>query len=533
MVEEKKETQVEKKSVGQVFKDSFIELGQTFKAFVKAPRALWGLNIPYVIEGITYFGFVTILVTFCGENLGMNDLHSGWVAGFLTGGITFAMLLMGGIADKIGVRLSLALSLMVMAVGRGIVALSGTIDLGAGLWSPMFFAFMVGVVIIILGYGLYQPAAYAGVKRWTNPQTAAMGYAVIYGLMNLGAFLSGMFSPVIRHAFKDTLPPNGLPAVIWFYTGLTVVASILTLMFITKKADKNAVDRVKIEADGMAKDGKKDEKKEEQTEKHDIKVNNNPLIAFVILAVASLVFAFLIKAGKVSMPSWIGWGLVSVFAFLTCAEFLRKRPDHPFWDRRFVFFIFILIPVQTLFAHNWLTIPVYLQRAFGVESAANQYFEFFSNLNPIIIFVLAPLVAGLTARANVYRMMIIGTIVMALPTFLLVIGPNIHLFVLYIVLMSIGEAMWQPRFLQWIAEIAPKGKTGMYMGIGQFPWFLTKMITAAYSGWFLSQYIPDPSLGKAINSESLWLIYSLIAMASPIALIVARKWMYKGMTKNG
>ena len=95
--------------------------------------------------------------------------------------------------------------------------------------------------------------------------------------------------------------------------------------------------------------------------------------------------------------------------------------------------------------------------------------------------------------------------------------------------MSIGESMWQPRFLQWIAEIAPEGKTGLYMGIGQFPWFLTKMLTGLYSGAFVARYLPRPDTGMPIESGKLWLIYAFIAMVTPIALILARKWMLTGM----
>ncbi len=512
----------EKKTPGQVIVESMIELGRTFKAFFKAPRALWGINLPYIVEGLVYFGFVTILVTFCSENLKLSDLHSGWIAGALTGGITFAMLLLGGFSDKLGVRLSLVISLAVMAVGRAIVAFSGTVNLGSGLWSPMFFAVILGLLFVIVGYGLYQPAAYAGVKRYTNPQTAAIGYAVIYGLMNLGAFASGILSPLIRHAFEETLPPNGLAAVVWFYTGLTVLSSAATYFIITRKVDRQAVEQVAAE----------DPKQETPKPKPEATINNNLLFVLGGLALAAWVFAFAIKAGKIALPSSLGWGSVIVLMFLLCAEFLRKRPDHPFWDRHFVFFIFVLVPVQTLFAHTWLTVPIYLQRAFEEGSPANRYFEFFSNLNPIIIFVLAPIVAGLTARVNVYKMMIVGTLVMAVPTFLLAFPPSLSLFVVYIVLMSVGEAMWQPRFLQWVAEIAPEGKTGLYMGIGQFPWFLTKMITASYSGWFLSRYIPDPALGQPVDSETMWLIYGVIAMVSPVALILAKGWMMKGVKEK-
>jgi len=80
-----------------------------------------------------------------------------------------------------------------------------------------------------------------------------------------------------------------------------------------------------------------------------------------------------------------------------------------------------------------------------------------------------------------------------------------------LLLMSVGEAMWQPRFLQWVAEIAPEGKTGLYMGIGQFPWFLTKMITSLYSGWFLKTFCPAQG---PQNTQAMWLVYGFVAISS-------------------
>jgi hypothetical protein len=92
--------------------------------------------------------------------------------------------------------------------------------------------------------------------------------------------------------------------------------------------------------------------------------------------------------------------------------------------------------------------------------------------------------------------------------------------------------MWQPRFLQWIAEIAPEGKTGAYMGIGQLPWFLTKVLTGLYSGWFIANYCPRPETGLPQNTEFMWLVYGFIAMISPVALLLAKNWMQKGMTNR-
>ncbi len=104
----------------------------------------------------------------------------------------------------------------------------------------------------------------------------------------------------------------------------------------------------------------------------------------------------------------------------------------------------------------------------------------------------------------------------------------------YLFIMTIGEAMWQPRFLQWVAEIAPKNMTGIYMGIGQFPWFMTKVITSLYSGWFLMNYCPSDTLPSQMNTEFMWLIYGFIAIISPVGLFLARGWMMKGFkTKHG
>jgi dipeptide/tripeptide permease len=118
---------------------------------------------------------------------------------------------------------------------------------------------------------------------------------------------------------------------------------------------------------------------------------------------------------------------------------------------------------------------------------------------------------------------------MALPTFLLALPPSPVMLLSYILLMTIGEAMWQPRFLQWVAQIAPEGKTGSYMGIAQFPWFLTKVLTGFYSGHFLAKYCP---LVGPQNTEMMWLIYAGMALVTPVALILAVRWMSKGMQKT-
>jgi proton-dependent oligopeptide transporter, POT family len=529
----------EKKSFRQIVSDALKELKETGKAFIKAPRALWGINVPYVIEGLCYFGLLTILGKYASENIQLTDPQAGWLYGAVTGGITLAMLFFGGVVDKIGVRISLGLSLGMMAVGRGVVSLAGTFPMGGGIGSPFFLITAGGLLVMVLGYGIYQPAAYAGVKRYTNPKTAAISYAVIYSLMNLGAFVFGPISSVSRKYFSDIFPPNGLAAVFWILTALTVLSAILSFVIIKKRVDQVAVERVKKETEEM--EAEKAAKKESETkpqvaepttpELEKVKIKNTLFILFASFASVALVVDLLIRLGKISFSQLTVDIILCMTAIAAIYEFLRYRPDHPFRNLKFMTFIFVLIPVQTLFAHNWLTLPYYLDRAFR-GSAMGDNFEIFSNLNPLLVFIFAPIIAGLTARTNIYKMMVWGTFVMAVPTILLAVDTSATSVIAYITIMTIGESMWQPRFLQWIAEIAPEGKTGAYMGIGQFPWFLTKILTSLYSGYFVAKYIANPDSGGVPNPEPMWFYYALIAMVSPIVLILLSKWLGKGMEKK-
>ena len=180
---------------------------------------------------------------------------------------------------------------------------------------------------------------------------------------------------------------------------------------------------------------------------------------------------------------------------------------------------------RSLFAYNWLVLPQYVNRAFS-GTWVGERFEMATNLNSLLIFILCPIVAALSGRVKVYDMMILGTGVMAAPAFILALGPSVAGLFAYVVLMTVGEAMWQPRFLQYAAEIAPEGRTGAYMGVAQFPWFLTKMLVPIYSGAALARYCPEPGKG-AQETGTMWLLFGALAISSPLFLILARGWLGK------
>ncbi len=200
--------------------DPFINL-------IKAPRALWGINLSYLIEGLTYFGVLGLLAIYFNDFIALDDVQAGWMVGVLTWGITLAMLFLGATVDWIGVRKALLIALFLFLIGR--IFLSIAPEIGIPGWgnSAHIFA-MLGTLGIILGLGIYQPACYTAIKKFTTKENSAMGFAMLYALMNLGGFLPGLLSPPIRKSF-------GILGVFWVYVGLTVVGILVVAIILSKK----------------------------------------------------------------------------------------------------------------------------------------------------------------------------------------------------------------------------------------------------------------------------------------------------------
>ena len=64
MSETRNEIAPEKKSLSQILSNSFKEVIDPFVALFHVSRALWGLNLSYVLEGLTYFGVLGLLAIY-------------------------------------------------------------------------------------------------------------------------------------------------------------------------------------------------------------------------------------------------------------------------------------------------------------------------------------------------------------------------------------------------------------------------------------------------------------------------------------
>lgn len=504
------------------------EISQPFIDLVHAPRALWGVNLAYMIEGLSYFGILTYLAIHFSDYVfrGVEhaDVWSHEMVMVQTAGIAITMVLLGFVPDKIGVRKGLLLAFLFMLIGRTIMSSAPTV-FGFppnGIWSTLHLLTMGGILLVTIGYGIYQPAAYAAVRQFTTPKTASMAYAMLYALMNAGSSLA-MLSFLFR---EEDFLNLGIPGTLWVYTGLTLVSLLLTFFILSKKTVTEAIEKAKAETRAMAESKETEIKKVDSQEAKEIQPSV-PITAWIVLLgiIAALYFKVPDPYRLVSIAIAVAIPIIiAVLPSKFRAPVLQRIARHPLADSRFFFFIFALMPVQTLFTYNWLVLPQYISRAF--EGWIGQYYEVASNANPILIFIFVPIITALTFKRNVYNMMIIGTLIMGSSAFILSLGPTPTTLFAYIFVMTIGEAIWSARFLQYATEIAPEGRAGQYQGIAQLPWFLTKfLVPLLYSGQWMERYCPAEG---AKDTGTMWFLFGLIAVSTPVILWIMRPWMMKG-----
>ena len=446
---------------------------ESLRLLVGGSRGYLVVNLINFGDGVAYFGILTLLTLFQQRDVGFSEHAAGMTVSMFTGVVTLFMLFCGFIVDRIGVRRGLTLALLLLFVGR-------TALLGPSLTGPGAAAQAISITSLLLmavGSGVVQPALYAGVKEYTDPRSASMGYAFLYSIMNLGIVGELFISPYLRkywaahveHAGADDAAA-GITGPFLFCALFTLLLLVVHLSLFTRRVEQR--DRLVAEPDeDQAKD----------------------------------------RADGDDKPKGL----------------LERFRGVPVMDPRFIFFIFILLPVRTLFAHQWLTMPDYVTRCFSTD--VGKHFEWLSGINPVIIVVFVPLITALTQRAHVLTMMIIGSTVTALSTFLLVPEPNLTLLIAYMILFSLGEAAWSSRFLEYVADLAPAGRVGAYMGVAMLPWFMAKFTTGFYSGWMLGIFVPKEG---PQSPSTMWLIYGVIALLSPIGLIAARRWLLGGVPSS-
>merc|ERR1712216_117141 len=150
------------------------------------------------------------------------------------------------------------------------------------------------------------------------------------------------------------------------------------------------------------------------------------------------------------------------------------------------------------------TFPKYSTREFGADFP----FELLMAINPVAIICLVPVFTYLSDKFQLgfAHVLIIGSFCSGVSPSFLAASNSLWASVMWLFLLSVGEATWSPKLIEYSVAIAPEGREGTYSALSQAPLFVSKLATGGFSGWLLETYCPEQG---ARDPKTMWLIIGL------------------------
>ena len=97
--------------------------------------------------------------------------------------------------------------------------------------------------------------------------------------------------------------------------------------------------------------------------------------------------------------------------------------------------------------------------------------------------------------------------------------PFVISLLLFIIVFTIGEAIWSPRLMQFSAEIAPRGEGRAYISLAILPYFLGKVAATVMADILTEQYFRKDMVTYP-DHELSWLWIAIMCLLSPIGMIL-------------
>ncbi len=448
-------------------------------------KNFWLTNFIQFFDGLAYFSLIHIFALFLKNYCGFKDTDATFWVGMYTLFVSMFVLAVGTICDIIGLKKTYLIGFALLILGRLVLGL-GT-DFGSG-WLGMTQAdsglfVMVGIGIMSFGTAFMSPCISTSIRRFTTLRSRATGFNFYYLFMNIGAILAGvLLVDPLRGAFGSD---EGLLWVVNIGTCCNLIAFVFTRFL---NEDFYAVP-------------------EERVAKS-VSANRRPLK-------------------------------------LIC-EVAKERPF-----QKLILFLLLTLGVRLVFTLQFLVMPQYYTRTIGDDFGIG----LINSLNPTIIVVGLIAIIPIINRFSTVNLMIYGMsisafamVFMAIPAEWYLVLPGIETLaqayyvaiVLQIVVFAFGELLFSPRFSEYVARVAPKDKVASYMSLSALPMFIAKPVNGVIGGLLVTYLCYDGIAAKMDTGhidfwhspEFMWTIYLVMAVISPIAIIMTKR-MFTSEVKVG
>jgi len=133
-------------------------------------------------------------------------------------------------------------------------------------------------------------------------------------------------------------------------------------------------------------------------------------------------------------------------------------------DRKYLFFLFAVIPANLVFFQHLGGVPLYIVDELGYSTAA---FGLLSAINTVLIIIAEVPLNNMMSNMSYSRSMFIGALLAAIGFGAMAVARDITPLIITIIIWTFGEMIFFPVTATYASEIAPAKKRGEYMGYFQ------------------------------------------------------------------
>ena len=455
-----------------------------FALLRRAPPELRLVYLVKALDSYGYFALSEVFTTYFSE-FGVSDVAAGTYYGAWGTAITAYGVATGFAIDAMGVRRSLVACYTLQTLARLVLAFT----------SDATVAVVTLFTMQALATSWGAPVMSIAIKRLVADADRVVSFGLFYSVMNVSALLSGVAIDATRLAVPASgFESLGVQSPIRGVILSTVLSSALALVAATRFTDHAEVRSASRSGTGPVGAGDADARP-----------------------------SFFASARAVSR---------------TVFELTSSKT---FWQ--FLAMGLFTVNLKQVFRHLDATFPKFAVRAFGCDAP----FGLIYAANPFLIVCGVPIVAAATTKRKHFDMIFLGAWVSAVAPFFLAFSQTYVGALTFVVVLSLGEMAWSPRWYDYTMACAPEGKEGVFGALALAPLFLAKLPTGVLGGVLLQTFCPGRKGGDCVNRANeteiedgravsspttascdgfaVWGIVGLVTATSPLCIAAFHGWL--------
>lgn len=462
--------------------DLMVAYFRDFGVLKETRKEYWGIQIINFLDCTFYFALLTIATVFLSEDLGLNDKQAGYATAIFTSATSLMLTVSGLYTDWLGIKKSLALSMVAMlALRLGVVVVGIVPSLPhRGLLASVLFLlmapFMAGIQTV------FQSAC----QRFTTKRSRSAGFNLWYLFMNIGAAAAGFSIDIIRKLLH-------LHNVHVFTLGALLAVLCLVVGWLTIRQEAQLVGPDEAQA----------------AQEAESKVSRKPPWQAIRAVVSEPTLWRLL----VLIALILGVRAVYAYLYLLMPKYWLRTigPD---------------AAIGTLNAIN----PI------GIVIGLILFIPIANRFNVFSMLIYGAMISAFSLFPLALPWRLFGSDIAA---------AHYVMALVCMIIVTVGEVAWSPKLYEYTAAIAPKGQEGTYLGLSLLPWFLAKTLVSAFSGHMLEHWSPETVVIDGVKvplrqamiqgqlsywhrPEAMWLVLGIYAFAGCVLAVFLRGWLTRG-----